>query len=91
MRLLFILAGALAMTSSMYAEKVCQSCILRQQSHKDDLKNGAYYEDTGFFTLDTLEGTPLEQKKKADDSKTSDKTAPSVKTPVTNQKSKPSR
>lgn len=59
MKVLAVVIGSLTLLTGLQAEKVCESCILRQQSHKDDIKNGPYFEDTGFFTIEKLEGTPL--------------------------------
>ncbi|MFA6916237.1 MAG: hypothetical protein WC222_07555 [Parachlamydiales bacterium] len=78
MKYLSLVLGALFLVTGLQAEKVCESCILRQQSHKDDIKNGPYYEDTGFFTMDTLEGTPL-----APAQKTAPAPKKQVKTPST--------
>lgn len=39
------------------AEKICESCIRRQQSHKDDLSKVGYYEDSTHFNSNLREAT----------------------------------
>lgn len=46
---MIILTATLLNLSALQAEKVCESCILRQQSHKDDLNAVRYYEDSQYF------------------------------------------
>ncbi len=40
----------LGFATSLSAEKVCESCRLRQASHKDDLTKVGYYEDSSYFS-----------------------------------------
>lgn len=50
---------------------ICQSCILRQQSHKDDLSKVKYYEDTEYSSKITK--YTFDDEKDADQDNNSDK------------------
>lgn len=50
-----IAAGLTLVLAPLSAEKICESCILRQQSHKDDLSKARYYEDSQFFNSNVRE------------------------------------
>ena len=77
--LCILCALAAGAAPALHGEEICESCRIRQASHRDDLSAPVYYEDSEYFNSNLRDGS---------DSSKNDVTWIENKTPPTKAKKK---